>query len=116
VRASLARPFALSSLSLCHDLVLSVPCVFNYDRRNHPPLIGPATSKALEPSCAAGKFPCAFDSHFITGSDDSAFKSAEVAVTLRMIVDEVAALRAASRDQLSRAPISDLAVVPLLVR
>src|SRR5712691_9627763 len=100
-------------LSFCSYLVPSFPGIFNFHGRSHPTLVCAATGKTLELSRAAGKFPGAPNGDLSAGSGDPAFKGAEVAVAVRMLVDEVAALRTIASDQVGRAPVGDFGVVPL---
>jgi len=93
VRTSAGGPEKSCCLSFCRDLVRSFPGIFNFHGRSHPTLVFAATGKTLELSRAAGKFPGALDGDLSAGSGDAAFKNAEVAVAVRMLVDEVAALR-----------------------
>jgi hypothetical protein len=86
-------------LGFCRDLVLSFPGIFDFRGRSHPALVAAAPGKTLELSRAAGKFPGALNGDLSAGSGDPAFKSAEVAVAVRMLVDEVAALEAAAGDK-----------------
>src|SRR5207253_4939457 len=116
VRTSAGGPEKSRCLSFCRDLVRSIPGIFNFHGRSHPTLVAAATGKTLELSRTAGKFPGALDGDLSAGSGDPAFKSAEVAVAVRMLVDEVAALRTIASDQVGRAPVGDFGVVPLLIR
>jgi hypothetical protein len=102
--------------SVFRDLVRSFPGIFNFHRRSHLALVAAATGKTLELSRAAGKYPYALNGDLSVGSGDPAFKSAEVAVAVSMLVDEIAALRTVASDQVSRAPVGDLGVVPLHIR
>src|SRR6266852_40987 len=115
VRTSTGRPEKSCRLRFCRDLVRSFPGIFNFHGRGHPTLVAAATGKTPELSRAAGKFPGALDGDLSTGSGDPAFKSAEVVVAVRMLVDEVAALRTVASDQVGRAPVGDFGVVPLLI-
>src|ERR1700756_3408244 len=85
-------------LGFCRDLVLSFPGIFYFRGRSHPALVTAATGKTLELSRAAGEFPGALDGDLSAGSRDPAFEGAEVAVAVRVLVDEVAALRTVPSD------------------
>ena len=88
--------------SFCRDLVRSFPGVFNFPGRSHPTLVAAATGKTLELSRAASKYPCALDGDLSAGGGDPAFKSAEVAVPVGMLIDEVAALRTVASDHVDK--------------
>src|ERR1700756_1143024 len=112
----LSPPRESCCLGFCRELVLSFPGIFNFHGRSHPALVAAATGKTLELSGAAGEFPGALDGDMSTGSGDAAFESAEVAVAVRMLVDEVAARGSVPSDQVGRAPVRDFGVVPLRIR
>src|SRR5713226_6570804 len=89
--------------------------VFSTSRSEVMAFVLAATGKTLQLSRAAGKRPGAFEGDLSAGSGDPAFKGAEVAVAVGMLVDEVAALRTVASDQIGRAPVGDFGIVPLLI-
>ena len=108
-RDSLGRP------SFCPKLVRPRPSIFDFSRRCHPALVGAATSEFLEISRATRIFPAALDRDLPAGRNDLPFKNTEVAVAVGMLVDEIAALRTIASDQVGRAPVRDLRIVPIVV-
>src|SRR6266849_8547265 len=78
VRPSTGVPEESCRLRFCHDLVRSIPSVFNFQERSHPAFVLAATGKTLQLSRAAGKRPGAFEGDLSAGCGDPAFKNRRI--------------------------------------